>query len=98
MGFPRYKWSKNKLNFQNKIFEIEEKTNKDGEQVTEVTDLGAKKLPSAEMFELDNMLEAGVDLEEVNSKVLSQKTINAETVVRKYTKKSTNTNEVNNEK
>ena len=46
------------------------------------------------MFDLGKMLEAGVDIEEVNSKVMSTKTVNAENVVRKYTKKS-KTNEKN---
>lgn len=53
----------------------------------------SKAMPKPEMFDLTNMLAAGVNLEEVNSKVLSASTVNADNVVRKYTKKSTSNNE-----
>lgn len=53
-------------------------------------------LPDPALFDLQSQLKAGIALEEVNSKVVQSKTVNADTVVRKYTKKSTN-EEVNNE-
>lgn len=76
--------------------EYEEEFNKDGKLV-KTTKKTNKKLPTSDMFDLGKMLEAGVDIEEVNSKVMSTKTVNAENVVRKYTKKSTKNenNEVN---
>lgn len=87
MGFPRYHYNKIHLAPSFCAIEIEEHENKNGEFVTEPTDQN-KKLPDVEMFNLKNMLDAGVDLEEVNSKIISTKSIDAGKVVRKYTKKS----------
>lgn len=76
--------------------EYEEEFNKNGKLI-KTTKKVNKKLPTSDMFDLGKMLEAGVDIEEVNSKVMSTKSVNAENVVRKYTKKSTKSenNEVN---
>lgn len=78
------------------VFELEQVEHNNGNITMEAVDQCEKKLPSAEMFDLGNMLEAGVDLDEVNSKVMSQKTVNAENVVRKYTKKENNESSDNN--
>lgn len=69
------------------VTELESKTLESGEIVEQVKDLGKEKLPDPELFDLKNQLEAGVDMEEVNSKVMSTKRIDADKVVRKYTKK-----------
>lgn len=75
--------------------EYEEEFNKNGVLIKTTKPVN-KKLPTSDMFDLGKMLEAGVDIEEVNSKVMSTKSVNAENVVRKYTKKpKTNENEVN---
>lgn len=78
------------------VIEREEVTLPTGEVETQFTDQSDKLMPDPELFELKNQLNAGIEPEEVNSKVLSSKTINADTVVRKYTKKSTTTSEVTN--
>lgn len=80
-----------------KVWTIEERINEDGEYTYEYVDLGAKKLPDPKLFDLDAQLKAGVDLEEVNSKVLSAKTVNADQVVRKYTKRTKTKTEDNSE-
>ena len=72
------------------VYQDELIENKNGEYVMTSTDLSTLVLPDAENFDLKNMLDAGVDMEEVNSKVLSQKIVNADNVVRKYTKKTEN--------
>ena len=88
MGFPRYRYNKVVLAPSTSVYECEEKVNKAGKFVQELVDQCKTRLPSTEMFDLKNMMDAGVDLEEVNSKVLSTRVINADNVVRKYTKKS----------
>lgn len=55
----------------------------------------SKEMPSPELFELTNQLKAGIQPEEVNSKVMSVKSVDVDSVVRKYTKKSSEV--VNNE-
>lgn len=74
------------------VCEIEEKENNDGVFVKELVRQD-KSLPDPAMFDLKNILEAGVPLEEVNSKVMRSTSVNADSVVRKYTK---NTEENNN--
>ena len=71
------------------IYEPEEHFNQDGELICESVAQN-KTLPDPEMFDLQNMLDAGVDLEETSSKVIGAKSINADTVVRKYVKKADN--------
>lgn len=74
------------------IYEPESTFNKNGEMVTELVAQN-KTLPSADMFDLGNMIEAGIDQDEVKSSILSPSTVNADNVVRKYTKKSSEKNE-----
>lgn len=66
---------------------LEQVTLESGEVVNSVKDLGKEKLPDPELFDINNQLKAGIDLEEVSSKVLRSSKIDAEKVVRKYTKK-----------
>lgn len=57
-----------------------------------------KKLPDPAMFELKNVLKAGVQPEEVQTAIFQPKSVDADNVVRKYTRKTkTPTKEVNNE-
>lgn len=67
-----------------------------GEVIQKTKDISEEKLPDPELFQLDKMIKAGVDLEEVNSKVLSSRSVDAEKVVKKF-KKPVNT-EVTDEK
>lgn len=69
------------------IYEPESHINKDGNMVTELVAQN-KTLPSADMFDLGNMIDAGIDQEEVKSSILSPSTVNADNIVRKYTKKN----------
>lgn len=71
--------------------EIEQKILPTGEYVKELVDQNEKTLPEPELFDLKNQLNAGLELEEVNSKITRAKSVNAEKLIRKYTKKSTNT-------
>ena len=66
---------------------LNERENENGEFIKYTEDLGKVKLPDPELFDINNQLKAGVDMEEVNSKVLKAKRVNADTVVRKYTRK-----------
>lgn len=68
------------------IYEPEEHFNNDGELIMESVAQN-KTLPDPEMFDLKNMIDAGIDQEEVKSAVLSPSNVNADSVVRKYTKK-----------
>ena len=57
-----------------------------------------KKLPDPVMFELKNVLKAGVQPEEVQTAIFQPKSVDADNVVRKYTRKTkTPIKEVNNE-
>lgn len=78
------------------VIEREEITTPSGEVETEFNDQSEKLMPDPELFDLKNQLNAGIEPEEVNSKVMSVKSVSAQSVVRKYTKKAS-TNEVNNE-
>lgn len=71
------------------IYEPESHINNDGEMVTEMVAQN-KSLPSADMFDLGDMIDAGIDQEEVKSSILSPSSVNADSVVRKYTKKAEN--------
>lgn len=79
--------------FGKECFETEEHELPSGEIQTTMINQSEKTMPEPELFDLKNQLEAGIDLEEVNSKVLSSKTINADKIIRKYTKKSTKSTE-----
>ena len=73
------------------VFEPTEVIQKNGNIEYTLEDKADVRLPEAELFDLTNQLDAGISLEEVNSKVIGTKSVNADTVVRKYTKKTTNT-------
>lgn len=75
------------------VTEPEQVTLESGEIVYKLKDLGKEKLPDPELFELQNQIEAGVDMEEVNSKVLRSSKVNADNIVRKYIKKENVENE-----
>lgn len=75
----------------------EQTTLESGEVVTKPNDLGQEKLPDAELFDLKNQLNAGIDLEEVNSKVLKPSKVDGSKVVRKLNLKVNKPKEVNNE-
>lgn len=80
---------KQKLNMANSyvIYAAESQFNKDGSMVTELVAQN-RPLPSADMFDLGEMIDAGIDQDEVSSKVIGAKSVNADNVVRKYVKKS----------
>lgn len=78
------------------VMEPEQVTLESGEIVYKLKDLGQEKMPDPELFELKNQLQAGIDLEEVNSKVLRSSKVDANSVVRKYTKRSDNVEESDN--
>ena len=73
------------------VFEVQEKVLESGEYVQELADLGAKRLPDPELFDLGNQLKAGVQLEEVNSKVLGSKSVDAAKLIKKFTAKKPST-------
>lgn len=73
------------------VFEPTEVVLMNGNIEFQLEDKAEVVLPEAELFDLTNQLNAGINLEEVNSAVMSDSTVNASKVVRKYTKKSTNT-------
>lgn len=75
----------------------EQVTLESGEVVNESKDLGKEKLPDAELFDLKNQLKAGIDLEEVNSKVLKPSKVDGSKVVRKLNLKVNKPKEMNNE-
>lgn len=70
------------------VTEYEDKVLESGEMVSQPINQSEKVLPDPELFDLKNQIDAGVDMEEVNSKVFRAKTVDADKVVRKYTKKS----------
>ena len=74
------------------IYAPESHFNKDGNMVTDLVAQN-KTLPSADMFDLGDMIDAGIDQEEVSSKIIDVKSVNADNVVRKYVKKSSKTDE-----
>lgn len=61
-----------------------------GQIVNKNEDLCRVKLPEAELFDLNNVLKAGIEPEEVSSTILGSKQIDANKVIRKYTKKNKN--------
>ena len=77
-----------KLGRYQAVIEPEDVTLESGEVIQSSKNLCKEKLPDPVLFDINNQLKAGIDLEEVNSKVLKAKRVNADTVVRKYTKKS----------
>lgn len=78
------------------VTEYEDKILETGEMVSQAINQSEKVLPDPELFDLKNQIDAGVDMEEVNSKVFKTKKVDADTVVRKYTKRSNNVEESDN--
>lgn len=78
------------------VQELEVVTTPSGEVEVDLVDQSEKQMPDPALFDLKNQIAAGIEQEEVNSAVLRASTVSADAVVRKYTKKSTNT-EVKNE-
>lgn len=75
--------------------ELEQTILESGEVVERLTPQN-KKMPDPAMFELKNVLNAGVQPEEVQTKIMRPTSVNADNVVRKYTRKTT-PKEVKNE-
>lgn len=69
-----------------------------GHIINKNEDMCQVKLPDAELFDLNNVLKAGIEPEEVSSTILGSKQIDADKVIRKYTKKNKNEGENINEK
>ena len=76
------------------VYDREEVTTPSGEVETQFTDQSDKQMPDPQLFDLQSQLKAGIEPQEVNSKVLTASEVNASTVVRKYTKKSTTNQQV----
>lgn len=76
--------------------ELEQTILESGEVVERLTPQN-KKMPDPAMFELKNVLKAGVQPEEVQTAIFQPKSVNADNVVRKYTRKLKTPKEVNNE-
>ena len=70
------------------VIDFEQQELPSGEFVTEAVNVSDATMPDPKLFDLKNQLDAGVSPEEVNSKVLSTKSVSAEQIVRKYTKSS----------
>ena len=84
------------MEFGGSVYEAEETELPSGEIQTVMVDLSEKTMPEPELFDLKNQLEAGIDIEEVNSKVLKSSSVDAGKVIRKYTKKVKNEETSNN--
>ncbi len=61
-----------------------------GQIIDKNEDMCQVKLPEAELFDLNNVLKAGIEPEEVSSTILGSKQIDADKVIRKYTKRKEN--------
>lgn len=73
------------------VMEIEDITLPTGEYIKQLVNQNEKILPDPELFDLKNQINAGIELEEVNSKITRAKSVNAEKLIRKYTKKTKET-------
>ena len=58
-----------------------------GYVTTVVSDVLSKELPAPELFDLEAQMKAGITQEEVKSTILSSNNVDADSVIRKYTKK-----------
>ena len=58
-----------------------------GYVTTVVSDVLSKELPAPELFDLEAQMKAGINQEEVKSTILTSNNVNADSVIRKYTKK-----------
>lgn len=70
------------------VISFEQQTLETGEIIDKMVDKGKEKLPDYELFDLKDMLKAGIQPEEVNSKIMRDKAVDINKVVRKYTKKT----------
>ena len=95
MPFPRIQ--KYRPAFGGSVVTMNEVELPTGNFEVQAVDASETVMPKPELFDIKNQLEAGIQLEEVNSKVLQRGTVSAASVVRKYTKKSTPSTEVTNE-
>ena len=73
--------------FPANVFVREDTTLENGSIISSYQDAN-KDLPDPELFKLKNLLDAGVNLEEVNSKVLGTKKIDAQSVVEHFESKT----------
>lgn len=55
------------------VLSVELSTLEDGSMVNSAVDQGKKVLPEAELFDINDQLKAGINLEEVSSKVISKR-------------------------
>lgn len=69
------------------VFEMEQITLESGQIVEQVKDTTKEKLPDPELFDLKNQLKAGIEPEEVDSKLFSASKVDGDAIVRKYSKK-----------
>lgn len=77
---------------------LEDVTLESGELTRETVDLGKEVLPDASLFDLKNQLKAGVDLEEVSSKIVRHSRVSGKTLAQKLGLTETpNNKEVTNE-
>lgn len=65
------------------VITIDEQTLESGEIVKVSTDLGKEKMPDPKLFDINNQLKAGVDLDEVSSKVISHRRVSGKTLAQK---------------
>lgn len=72
------------------VVSYEQVTLESGQIIEQEKDLSEETLPDAELFDLDNVLKAGIEPEEVQSTIMKSKTVDADKVIRKYTKKNKN--------
>lgn len=80
-----------------RVVEMRDKTLETGEVIHEGEDLCKTKLPNPELFDLRNQIKAGVNLQEVNSKVFSSSKISGDVVANLVGLEIKQNNEVNNE-
>lgn len=65
------------------VIAIDDQALESGEIVKVSTDLCKEKLPDPELFDLNNQIKAGIDQEEVSSKVISHRRVSGKTLARK---------------
>lgn len=57
------------------VLSMEQTTLENGDMVTTSVDQGKKVLPDSALFDLNDQLKAGINLEEVSSKVISKRNV-----------------------
>lgn len=70
------------------VYETEQVTLESGQIIDRVTDTTKEVLPKPELFDLKAQLKAGVNLEEVNSRILSSSHVDIGKVLTKAIKQS----------